>query len=139
MNSCLVDDFVDDYEDNEIVESEIGVFINELKPVIIKCVKNYFSNKIASDGSFVDESLIEMPYYLDLLFRTTLSDGVIKAYKIMEDNGFSACDDDSDNIIADDIKYMINLISGIQKFVPQEFVGGVILMHLELIEGFEVW
>ena len=78
-----------------------------------------------------------MPYYSELIISTTVSEGVLKAYKIIEENNFSEIDFDND--IASDIKYLIRTIKNIQKYVPQEFIGGMILLHLELIEGFEIW
>ena len=52
MNSCLLLDDVDceyeEIEDNEPQEqngNEISLFINEVRPIILKCIKNYFLDK----------------------------------------------------------------------------------------------
>ena len=73
-----------------------------------------------------------------MVIKTTVSDGVNKAYAIMEDNNFQFSKQ-SGLVVEDEIKYMVKLIEKISKWVPQEFVGGMILMHIELIEGMEVW
>ncbi len=147
MNSCLLLDDVDceyeEIEDNEAQEqkgNEISLFINEVRPIILKCIKNYFLDKIMHNDEQIKDSIIELPYYTDLLFGTSMSDGILKAYKLIEDSNFIDVDNNFDqNSISQDIRYMINLIRNIQKYVPQEFVGGMILMHLELVEGIEIW
>ena len=145
MNSCLLDDVDCEYEESEENEAqdnsnEISLFISEVKPIILKCIKNYFLDKTMHDYQEIKDSLLELPYYTDLLFNTSMTDGVLKAYKLIEDNNFIDIDSNCDqNSIGPDIRYMINLIRNIQKHIPQEFVGGMILMHLELVEGIEIW
>lgn len=139
--SCLmlepVDICEDDFYQEELLENNISNFFEEIRPIIIKTIKNYFSNKKLYNGKDIDLSWFDLPYYSELIISTTVSEGVLKAYKIIEENNFSEMD--SDNDIASDIKYLIKTIKNIQKYVPQEFVGGMILLHLELIEGFEIW
>jgi len=139
--SCLmlepVDICEDDFDQEELLENNISNFFEEIRPIIIKTIKNYFSNKKLYNGKDIDLSWFDLPYYSELIISTTVSEGVLKAYKIIEENNFSEMDCDND--IASDIKYLIKTIKNIQKYVPQEFVGGMILLHLELIEGFEIW
>lgn len=129
---CDLEDF--DSEDN----NDINKFILEIEPIIKQCIKNYFVNKNFHDGEKIENYVLELPYYVSLLLNTTVSEGVNKAYKIIEENNF-ANNSVLDDSIAEEVRYMISLIKRIQKFVPQEFVGGMILMHLELIEGLEIW
>jgi len=139
--SCLmlepVDICEDDFDQEELLENNISNFFEEIRPIIIKTIKNYFSNKKLYNGKDIDLSWFDLPYYSELIISTTVSEGVLKAYKIIEENNFPEID--SDNDVASDIKYLIKTIKNIQKYVPQEFVGGMILLHLELIEGFEIW
>jgi hypothetical protein len=151
MNSCLLeiestldadfDDYSSDFDGNSIENNQesknIISFYNELEPIIRQGIKNYFCDKILHDGRQIENNLLDLPYYSSLVFNTNVSDGVVKAYLIMEDNNF--IDSDSEHSTGDDVRFMINLIKNIQKRVPQEFVGGMILMHLELVEGMEVW
>lgn len=151
MNSCVLDSdsIVDDFECDLEYESDfaeednnesrfINSFYKDIEPIIKKCIKNYFVDKKLHDGSKISDALLELPHYTDMIIKTTVSDGVNKAYEIMEDNGFVVSK--QNNLITDDeIKYMVKLIEKVSKWVPQEFVGGMILMHLELVEGMEVW
>jgi hypothetical protein len=132
-----VDMCEDDFDQEELLGNNVSNFFEEIRPIIIKTIKNYFSNKKLYNGKDIDLSWFDLPYYSELIISTTVSEGVLKAYKIIEENNFSEIDFDND--IASDIKYLIRTIKNIQKYVPQEFVGGMILLHLELIEGFEIW
>jgi DNA-binding transcriptional regulator YhcF (GntR family) len=151
MNSCILefdsvvdDDFEYDIDYENSLEQEnsesrfVSSFYKEIEPIIKKCIKNYFADKKLNDGRKIPLSILELPHYTDLIVKTTVSDGVNKAYEIMEDNGF-VLSKQSNLITDDEIKYMVKLIEKISKWVPQEFVGGMILMHIELVEGMEVW
>ena len=139
--SCLMLDSVDicedDFDQEELLGNNMSNFFEEIRHIIIKTIKNYFSNKKLYNWKDIDLSWFDLPYYSELIISTTVSEGVLKAYKIIEENNFSEIDFDND--IASDIKYLIRTIKNIQKYVPQEFIGGMILLHLELIEGFEIW
>lgn len=134
MNSCILEDFEEIYED-DIENENFEISIKELEPIIKKNIKNYFLGKNLHNGQKITEDLLELPYYSSLIMKTSASNGVLKAYELMQDNFFMQGDNNS---IGEDIKYMIYLIRNIQKCVPQELVGGMILMHLELIEGIEI-
>lgn len=149
--SCdlIIDSFTDDFVDNEFQDYEvqeehqefqqekISSFIEEVKPIINRAMNNYFRDKKLHNGKSIDSSIFELPHYINLVMNTNIIDGVKNAYKIIEDNQF-ICFDES-GPIEKDVVYLINLIRQIHKRVPQDFVGGIILMHLELIEGLEVW
>jgi len=132
MSLCSSDQTgLDNYSDFEESELKfIDSFHKEIEPIIKLCIRNYFTDKRLHNGEKINRKLLELPYYTDLIIQTSVSDGVNKGYMLIEE---------SDLIIDDEIKYMIKLISKISKYVPQEFVGGMILMHLELIEGMEIW
>jgi hypothetical protein len=38
-------------------------------------------------------------------------------------------------LIAEDIRYVIKMLSSIRRKVPAEFAPGILLMHLEIVEG----
>ena len=150
MNSCVLDyqedvDFEFDSLDQEFELDKnspdsrfISSFYKDIEPIIRTCIHNYFADKKLHDGRKISKDILDLPYYLDMVIKTTVSDGVNKAYAIMEDNNFQFSKQ-SGLVVEDEIKYMVKLIEKISKWVPQEFVGGMILMHIELIEGMEVW
>ena len=129
---CEIEDF--DYLESQ---NDINSFFSEISPIIKKCINNYFFEKNLYDGSKIDKEILELPYYTELLLNTNMLDGVSKAYKMIDEYDF--LEENSTDSISPEIRYMIKLIEKVQKYVPQEFVGGMILMHLELIEGMEIW
>jgi hypothetical protein len=150
--SCdiIIDTFVEDFVENEFQDCEtkdqdqefqqekFSSFIEEIKPIVRKAMSNYFDDKKLHNGNPIDPNIFESSYYTNLLISTNIIDGVKNAYKIIEDNQFLQSEEFS-GPIEQDVIYIINLIRQIHKRVPQDFVGGMILMHLELIEGLEVW
>lgn len=142
MNSLLESNYEVYEEDFELEEKgpeNIISFYNEVEPIIKQCIKNYFCDKFLHDGRDISTEILELSFYSSLVFNTSVSDGVLKGYFLMEDNNFLLENQEDQNSIGGEIKYMINLIRNIQRKIPQEFVGGMILMHLELVEGIEIW
>ena len=136
--SCALLDAIDFEDDFEFIENENNTSIKEIRPIVIKSIKNYFFNKKLYNGNKIDYSWFDLPYYSELVLKTDVTNGVLKAYRIIEENNFLDTDSEGQDI-GEDIRYMLNLISNIQRFVPQEFVGGMILLHLEIVEGLQVW
>ena len=130
------DDFYDD-DENSTENNDIIITTKELKPLIQNVIKNYFFDKKLHNGDKIKDELLELPYYTNLLIKTSFSDAIQHAYELMADNGFMQSDSSGDNF-SEDVKYMLDLMKKIQYWVPKEFVGGMILMHLELIEGIEI-
>lgn len=129
-------------EEERYFEENIDDLILQLEKMdnfVKQSISNYFLNQEMYTGELIKKSLIHLPYYVSLVRDTSVSEGVLKAYKIIEDCGY--CDSVSLNKtgIAEDIKFVLNIIKDIEKKVSQEFVGGILLMHLELFEGLEIW
>lgn len=92
-------------------------------------IRNYFS----SLGFFRDELLSE--HYVDLCMDTDICSGADRAYKCME-GLFEG--DESFCPIEKDVKFVIRLLEKMSRLVPQEFSAGILLMHLEVVEGLRV-
>lgn len=92
-------------------------------------IRDYFRDKkISSDVDIIS------PKYIDLCVNTSMCEGADRAYKILSESGkFSECS--SDHSISEDIRFVIQILSQMKKHVPQELSAGVLLMHLELVEG----
>lgn len=132
------DDFYDYSDSIQINENDVLIATKELKPLIQTVIKNYFFDKKLRDGSEITNDLLELPYYTNLLLKTSFSDAIQHAYELIADTDFIQEVQNGDNLSAD-VRYMLDLMKKVQKWVPKEFVGGIILMHLELIEGIEIW
>lgn len=100
--------------------------LERLLPIYIS---NYFKDKnIPNDVDLVSSK------YIDLCINTNICDGADMAYKALERSGrFDSTS--SDHSISEDIRFVIRILSQMKRHVPQEFSAGVLLMHLELVEG----
>lgn len=126
MQTC----FDEDIEDREFesIEQE-GIDRDELERIVSLYISNYFNDKEVP--FHID---IFSPKYIDMCISTNICDAVDKAYKAMEICGkFDTAS--SDHTIAEDIRFVIKTLAQIKKFVPQEYSAGILLMHLEIIEG----
>ena len=113
--------------------------IEEIDGLSKQAISNYFLNEEMYTGDLIEKSLIHLPYYVLLVRNTSVSEGVMKAYKMIEDCGFKDSISINKSSMPEDVKFVLNLIKKIQREVSQEFVGGILLMHLDLIEGIEMW
>lgn len=127
MNSFVEND-IEDFEENEIFE-ENSINHEELCGIVARYINNYFSDKNVS----VDANLLS-PKYIDMCIRTNICDGVDKAYEVIERSGKFETSS-SEHSISEDIRFVIKTLGQIKKHVPQEFAAGMLLMHLEIIEG----
>lgn len=91
-------------------------------------IKNYFQDKMIS--SDVD---ITSQKYIDLCIDTNMCDASDMAYKAIAESG--RFQDSQDHSIGEDIRFVIGILAKMKRHVPQEFSAGVLLMHLELVEG----
>lgn len=100
--------------------------LDHLLPIYIS---NYFKDKEVPENTNLTSSR-----YIDLCINTNICDGADMAYRALEKSGrFSSTS--SDHSISEDIRFVIRLLSQMKRHVPQEFSAGVLLMHLELVEG----
>lgn len=127
MISCQ--DVYDIVDDDFVEDCEKGLDKEEIENIARLHIKNYFENKAIPDG--VD---IFSPKYIDICVTMDICRAVDKAYAAMEKCGkFDTSS--SEHLIAQDIRYVIKTLGEIRKKVPQDFAAGILLMHLELVEG----
>lgn len=110
----------------------------ELEKVAINYISNYFSDKISNSEGKFPANIIFSPKYIDLVLNTNICDGVDLAYKAIENSGKFDLQS-SDHLISEDIRYVIKTLGVIKKYgIPQEYAAGILLMHLEIIEGIKL-
>lgn len=99
-----------------------------------KCLNKYFEGKFCYDGTKLDSKHLDDSKFVDLIVKTNIITAVDKAYSMIERNNFCASVDNG-KTMPEDVTYIVSLIHKIQRVVPQDFVGGTLLIHLNLIEG----
>jgi hypothetical protein len=73
--------------------------------------------------------------YVDLCIGINICDATDAAYKAMARTE-RFCKSDLDAPIAEDVRLVIGILRTIRtRCIPQEFSAGILLMHLEILEG----
>ena len=133
MPACALDyNCEDDLLEEESIESQnFSLFYEKINLLISENIKSYFADKKLKNGRDINKNIYKCEYYMSMLLRISMSDAILTAYRNMQE--YNIKDNDED-----EIRYVLKVIKNIQKQVPQDFVGGMLLMHLELIEGIEI-
>lgn len=127
MNLCVEHD-LDDSEDvfeecNSVAETDL------LKGVVAVYIENYFKDK-----SVPEEVNLFSPKYINMCLEMNICDAVDMAYESMATSGLFDADSE-DNAIEPDVRLVIGILRRMKPLVPQEFSAGMLLMHLEILEG----
>ena len=93
-------------------------------------IRNYFSDK-----SVPCEVDLYSQRYVDTVLGNDICNGVDVAYAAMDRHGMFPEPSNGGHVIEDDIRYVIRTLRAIRHRVPQEFSAGILLMHLEIMEG----
>lgn len=115
-------------------------FANFLKDVVVlvkATVHGYFKDKKYHCGGPIPAQILDSEDYVTQVLNTTISDGVDRAYEAMRATGRYE-HESKDGAVTDDIKTVISLLHKVERVIPQPFVAGILLMHLELVEGVEM-
>lgn len=134
----LEDEFLEDdfLEENFDIEKNIENSIFDYANIVIN---NYFNGRKMYNGNEISSDLLNLPYYSKLVCESNICESVDKCYEIIRENNFKKSKESSIGMLAEDVKYIVSLIKSMKRTVPQEFIGGILLMHLEIIEGLEIW
>lgn len=125
MSACF-----EDVEDVDFLEEEeFCLDKTELQSIVSRYIERYFSDKQVPCGTDVLS-----PEYIDMVMNTDICAGVDRAYEAMQACGkFDTSS--SEHTIGEDIRFVIKTLSQIKRVAPQEYSGGMLLMHLDLLEG----
>ena len=95
-------------------------------------IARYFAPKNIPESVFCD------PKYADLCLKTDVFSGMQRAYAAMATSEKFRESPDSCHPIEKDVRFVIKTLSSMSKIVPQELSMGMLLAHLEIIEGLSV-
>ena len=119
----------EDYDVDFSADEDVGLDRDELRNIVSGYIKKYFSDKPSPCGKDVLS-----PEYVDMVMGTDICSGVDLAYEAMQACGkFDTSS--SDHTIGEDIRFVIKTLFQIKRSAPQEYSGGILLMHLDILEG----
>jgi hypothetical protein len=127
MNLCVEPD-LDDSEDaleecNSLANTDL------LGGMVATYIDNYFKDKPVPE----DVNLFS-PKYIKMCLEMNICTAVDMAYEAMAKSGLFDSDS-ADNAIEPDVRLVIGILRRMKPLVPQEFSAGMLLMHLEILEG----
>lgn len=119
----------------EVSEELYLNFLKDLEILVKATIIRYFDGKKMHCGGPIPKSFLHHPDYLTMVSNLDICSGVDRAYEALERAGrFNSTDDP----VGEDIKYIVNLLHEVEAIVPRPFVPGIMLMHLELVDGVEI-
>lgn len=91
-------------------------------------ISNYFRDMDLPEGADIHD-----PKWVDLCLDTGICEAVDMAYAAMAATGMYKS---RDNALDDDVLLVVSILRWIRRScVPQELSAGMLLMHLEIVEG----
>ena len=126
MSLCIENDI----DDEQVADcQEIGIEQQLLEQAVSRYIENYFRDKAVPDG--VD---LFSPKYINMCLVMDICPAADMAYEAIARCGLMG-EDSGDNAIEPDVKLVIGILRRMKSLVPQEFSAGMLLMHLEILEG----
>lgn len=126
MNLCIEDEI---YDEDVADHQEVCANRQFLEQTVSRYIENYFKDKAVPEG--VD---LFSPKYIDMCISMNICRAADMAYEAIARCGLMGVDS-GDNAIEPDVKLVIGILRRMKPLVPQEFSAGMLLMHLEILEG----
>lgn len=125
MSLCIEDEIADEDVDSQEAHA------NEqfLERTVSRYIENYFKDKAVPEG--VD---LFSPKYINMCISMDICKAADTAYEAIARCGLMG-ENSGDNAIEPDVKLVIGILRRMKPLVPQEFSAGMLLMHLEILEG----
>lgn len=96
----------------------------------------YLNRYFAPSG--VPEEVFLSQRYIDLCLRTDVLSGTQRAYGAMEGVAKFADSEENAHSVSKDVRFVVKILDKMSRVVPQELSMGMLLAHLEIIEGLNV-
>lgn len=117
-----------------------NISLAKLRVKAIKYMKLFFSTKQLHCGGPISDRILLSKRNMFLVLHCSLEFVVPHIYQAMAINGcVSECDDDDDEARRGDVEWVVAFLDrcGIER-VPPKFIGGLMVMYMELCEGIEI-
>lgn len=131
------DDVLEDGEQptSEIItEALFSTFLKDVQALATKTIHAYFDDKQMFCGGPIPATVLDSPEYITQLLNTDMS-CMARAYDAIRASGMFESSD-GEAAVGEDIRYVIKLVHHLEKCrIPRCFLPGILLMHMEFIEG----
>lgn len=119
----------------EFPEEFYGQFKEDVLDLARQVISEYFADKELYCGGSVPERMMHTSEYLTLVLNTDMATAIQMAYQKLEPCEF-VDSEQNDALVSDDILLVLSILKECsRRGFPKEMAGGLMLMHLELVEG----
>lgn len=120
-------EFIDQQPNTEIISETDQILIEfqqNARLLVAKHIANYFKDKHLHIGGSIPSQFLTSDKRISMVLNYTISNAVDCAYEVLGNH---------------DTEKVIDLLHGIARAgVPKEFAGGILCIHLELVEGVKI-
>lgn len=115
-------------------------YVEDIKALARSYMCGFFAAKKLPSGRLIPREILESPRYLSFVMNLDISTGMDLIYTTLDAKNKPTVDLEKhkkNNL--DDIKYVLNLLSQCASFgIPKHFAAGIIIMYLEICEGYKI-
>jgi uncharacterized glyoxalase superfamily protein PhnB len=133
------DDEFDHEESLSLSESEAIAeeFKNNAKALVLKHICNYFQNKSLHTGGKIPTQILKTEKRISLVLNSDMCTGIDRAYAALESSCPSVVQTkkvkEQIPVHYEQVKTVLDNIC--KSRIPKEFAGGILCLHLELVDG----
>ena len=140
------DDFGDGLAEESSEEQVMGLELDfsptaseeEKIDLVRRYIRAFFKGRQYHSGGDLYPAELETPYYLSLVLRTKFSEGIDSVYEMMGEQSLDYEFEKEDTTMSKDMSKLLSLLSECGSLrIPKRFAIGIIIMYLEICEGFE--
>ncbi len=124
--------YEEDLEEEVVEES----FLEDVKKLAIHYVDAFFKNKKYFCGGKIPKKLLHTPRYMRLIFNHDIHNSTDAIYEAI---GTNSDEEEMERAggVPEDVKHLIFVLDKVAHAgVPREFHIGIVVMYLELCEGY---
>ncbi len=122
---------MDSYQEEENFGYEY--YVEDIKALAKSYIYGFFAKKKHHSGGLIPLDALDSPRYLSLVMNLDISTGMDLIYQALDARS------EPGTTKLEDIKYVLDLLNQCSRFgIPKYFAAGIIIMYLELCEGYEV-
>jgi len=135
------DDISEEDDQGSLISTSVRLFKNfqsNKEKIVRNYIGMYFKEKQMHYGGSIPAEVLFSPYNISLVLNTSICDGVDFSYKYIESNGYVVKKITETDRLPSDVRLVLRSLHECACLnIPKQFIGGMILLNLELCEGIE--
>lgn len=139
MFDAVAEDVFDTEDICEEPTYEFDYFKSDLRLLAKYYIDLFFEGKQHYVGGSIPKSVLYSARNTGMVLNLDISNGMHKVYSLLKNGSFLEEEEESSRKVPEDIRYAIGLFAECAKSgIPKCFAVGIIIMYLELCEGYRI-